>query len=293
MSTKFLFSKATFGSIFLTMLLVCNSWQTVQAQSKPFTLGDVLTGLQSKSNEMATAQKNEFITKRIQELGVSFLLTPEIETELRNAAASPELIAAIKNAKKGKESAAGTNYELGLAYGKKGQYDLAITEYNKAIELDPFYVSAYHSRGIAYNKKKEYDLAITDYNKAILLDANYARIYVNRGLAYNNKNQHDQAIVDYNKAIELNPNFAIAYFSRGYAYHNKKQYDKAITDYTKAIELNPQDAFAYFNRGFSYHSKADYDRAIADYRKALEINPNIEYAKINLERLLELKQQKQ
>ena len=45
---------------------------------------------------------------------------------------------------------------------KRGQYDNAIEDFNKAIALDPNYVSAYINRGAAYGKKGQYDNAIED-----------------------------------------------------------------------------------------------------------------------------------
>ena len=54
----------------------------------------------------------------------------------------------------------------GNTYFEKGDYDQAISEYSKAIELDPKLAVAYYNRGNAYYKKGEYDYAWTDINKA-------------------------------------------------------------------------------------------------------------------------------
>jgi tetratricopeptide (TPR) repeat protein len=47
--------------------------------------------------------------------------------------------------------------------------------------------AAYNNRGIAYGEKGEYDRAIADYNRAIQLDPKLAFAYNNRGNAYNHK----------------------------------------------------------------------------------------------------------
>ena len=52
------------------------------------------------------------------------------------------------------------------------------------------------------------DKAITDFSKAIELNPKDADAIYNRGNAYRIKGQFDKAISDYNKAVELNPRFA-------------------------------------------------------------------------------------
>jgi tetratricopeptide (TPR) repeat protein len=52
------------------------------------------------------------------------------------------------------------------AYKEKGQYDKAISDYNKAIEINPRLVEAYNNRGLAYFYKREYDKAWDDVHKA-------------------------------------------------------------------------------------------------------------------------------
>jgi tetratricopeptide (TPR) repeat protein len=164
-------------------------------------------------------------------------------------------------------------YEEGLALHRKGKWDKAIVDYNKALELNPQYTDAYYNRGICYYKKDEYDKAIADYKKVLELDPQYANAYYGLALTYEAKGEHDKAIADYNKVLELNPQDADGYCTRGIAYGAKGEYDKAIADYNKALELNPQYAYAYKHRGNAYRNKGEYDKAIADYYKAVWWEP--------------------
>jgi tetratricopeptide (TPR) repeat protein len=172
-----------------------------------------------------------------------------------------------------KSKEAKSYFDRGLAYYKTGQYDEAISEYTKVIEINPKVAEAYGNRGLAYGRKGQYDLAIADFNKAIEINPKVAEVYGNRAIAYGRKGQHDLAIADFNKVIEINPRDAIAYGSRGIAYRTKGQHDLAIADFNKAIEINPRDAIAYRNRGIAYGMKGQHDLAIADFNKAIEINP--------------------
>jgi Flp pilus assembly protein TadD len=53
--------------------------------------------------------------------------------------------------------------------------------------------------------------AISDYTKALEINPRDAEAYYNRGIAYGEKGQYDEAISDYNKALEINPISAEAY----------------------------------------------------------------------------------
>jgi tetratricopeptide (TPR) repeat protein len=168
-------------------------------------------------------------------------------------------------------------YFRGNAYLTKRDYDHAITDYDKAIQLKPDYADIYNNRGVSYYLKSDYDRAMADYDQAIQLNPDYAKAYNNRGNAYDDKGDHDHAIADYNTAIQLQPDYVNAYYNRGNAYYNKGDYDRAISDYTEAIQLQPGDAEAHNNRGNAYDNKGDFDRAIADFDQAIQLKPD--YAK--------------
>jgi len=110
---------------------------------------------------------------------------------------------------------------------------------------DNFYSArAYYNRGHAYAEQKKYDLALSDYNKAIELDPKYVKAYNGRGNAYSDQKKYDLAIADYTQAIELDPKDVKAYNNRGRVYVFQKKYDLAIADFSKVIELDPKFAFA-------------------------------------------------
>lgn len=120
-------------------------------------------------------------------------------------------------------------------------YDKAIEDYTKAIELNPNFADAYYNRGLAWVaiKEKEYDKAIKDYTKAIELKPDYADAYYNeRGLAWKAKGKYKEAINDYTDAIKIKPDFANAYYNMGLA---RKEYnddpEKIKQEFEKYLEL--------------------------------------------------------
>ena len=161
----------------------------------------------------------------------------------------------------------------GVAKGESGDYQGAIADLDKAIEINPQLTEAYLNRGIAKGTSDDYLGAISDFDKAIELNPQYAEAYYNRGIAKGDSGDYQEAIADYNKAIELNPRYAEAYNNRGIAKMNSGDYQEAIVDYNKAIELDPQDAGAYYSRGIAKYGSDDYQEAIADFDKTIVLNP--------------------
>ena len=154
-------------------------------------------------------------------------------------------------------------------YCEKGDYELGIAEYSKAIVIDPLDEAGYNNHGLAYLAKKEYDLAIADFDAAIRINPGIWVAYENRDKAYIGK---------YDAAISLDPTSVESYLSRGYTYYSMGEHDVAITDYTAAIGLDSTNAESYNCRGLSYHTKREYDLAIADYSTAIELASDSELA---------------
>jgi Flp pilus assembly protein TadD len=174
----------------------------------------------------------------------------------------------------------------GHAYNELHQYDKALADFTKAIELAPKNVTVWSNRGYAYLELHQYDKAIADYSKAIELDPKMAAAWNNRGYAYLELHQYDKAIADYSKAIELDPKDAAAWNNRGLAYQEFHQYDKAVADHTKAIELDPKKVAAWTSRGVAYMRLREYDQALADKNKAVALEPTNLNAQNNLAWLL-------
>lgn len=123
-------------------------------------------------------------------------------------------------------------------------------------------------KGIDYLKKEKWDMAITEFNKAIASGADYIYAYANRGLAYVEKGKYDAAISDYNQTLKINPGSAPAYNKRSFAYYRKGDYNQAVSDAAQAININPNYADAYYNRGLARYFNRQYKEALADIEKA-------------------------
>ncbi|MDE0397841.1 MAG: tetratricopeptide repeat protein [Candidatus Poribacteria bacterium] len=156
----------------------------------------------------------------------------------------------------------------GIDYRKDAKLDLAIKDFDKAIELNPEFAEAYNNRGNAYDNKGDFDKAIVNFNTAIKFKSDFVEAYVNRGVAYGKRDEFNKAINDFTTAIDLDPSHAGAYFNRGNPYLLKGDFERAIENYDTAIKLNPDDAQSYCHRGLARLNLKEWDKAEVDLTAA-------------------------
>ena len=112
-----------------------------------------------------------------------------------------------------------------IKYMQQGNYNAAIKLLDEALKitLNPGYVI--HDRGMVYLNKGEFDKAIIDFTKAIEMNPNekkfIAQCYNDRGVAYFLSGQYEKSWQDVQKAVSLgynvNPEFIAALKNEGYS----------------------------------------------------------------------------
>jgi tetratricopeptide (TPR) repeat protein len=127
-----------------------------------------------------------------------------------------------------------------VRYAEKGQYDLAIKEIDTQLESPTRATSLYvlyNDRGEIHRWQGQYEMAVADYKKALEIKPDFYIAWNNLGLTYTGMKDYEQAITCLNKALEINPTFALTYYNRGLVYERLKENDKAADDFRKAKEL--------------------------------------------------------
>jgi tetratricopeptide (TPR) repeat protein len=155
---------------------------------------------------------------------------------------------------------------------------------SKAIALRPDYEAAYFSRGYVLSQLDYFKEALNDYNKYIEIDPYYANTYNNRALIKSdNFNEDSSALADYDKAISLNSKEFVFYLNRGSLKRRKLlDYPGALNDLNTAVKLAPEFPACYFIRGnIKYFGLKDLSGAISDYDQAISLNKDFAEAHHN------------
>jgi len=99
--------------------------------------------------------------------------------------------------------AKGTAYVKGRELFLNKDYDAAIEQFNKVIEMDDKYVEAYYLRAKCYSALKKNEEAVKDFSKAIELDPGNRSAYLGRSSAYKAMGKLPQAKSDALKASKI------------------------------------------------------------------------------------------
>jgi len=126
-------------------------------------------------------------------------------------------------------------YRMALIYVLESEFEEAIAEFDKAIELNPSNPDYHNDKGIALYELGKYEEAIAEFDEAIELNPNNPLYHNNKGVALEKLGRYQNAIEEYNKAIEL-------------ALYELQMYQDAIEEYNKAIELNPNNPSYHKNK---------------------------------------------
>ena len=173
---------------------------------------------------------------------------------------------------------------LANSYSLDKQYDKAIDNYLKALELTvfdfPMKSLILSGLGGVYYKIGLHEEAIKALIKSIELNPNYKFTWTDLGKAYNDSGQYKKAIDSFLKSIEIDPapNYSNTWGMLGGAYYNDGQYGKSINALLKSLELN-SDNYNWGTLsilGNSYYKNGQYDEAIDSSLKSIELAPNVD-----------------
>ena len=136
-----------------------------------------------------------------------------------------------------------------------GKDDSAAKDLTRAIELGINTPEIFVTRGSCYSGV-DANRALADFNRALELDPNYGTAYNNRGMIYFDQKDYQRAIADFNRAVELGSDLTSAFNNLGLCYYQLGDYDKAIDCYNRALSVNYNYQPAIQNMQVAYEAKA-------------------------------------
>lgn len=169
-----------------------------------------------------------------------------------------------------------TSSEEKLAEGRtlmqQGKFRDAIQPLNAAIDADDKNYEAFNSRAVAYFELKDYENALLDYERAIQLNPDFYKPYYNRAKLKTARGETDAALKDYAEAIRRSPDMSDIYLDRGQLFANSGNLTSALSDFNQAIQLDSKNSLAYFNRGNIRFQQEEFAEALDDFTQTVQLD---------------------
>ena len=177
----------------------------------------------------------------------------------------------------------------GLAFSEAGEtealkknYKKAETYFNKALSIAENHDTLFE-RGKARNYLNDYQAAIKDLSRAIELRSEISRYYYWRARSYNALKEYQKAAIDIKKARSLDPfdSYVHSHINwmtkrlvhEGYQFNSNQKFKQAVDKYTLALDLSPQIAINYDRRSRAYVGLHKMEEALVDIKTAIRLDP--------------------
>lgn len=139
-------------------------------------------------------------------------------------------------------------------------FGTCIDTLSEVIKEDRSHKLALAARGAAHMRSGNHAEALSDFDRALAVDPDYARGYHLRGLAHEVRGDDEDALADFSRAIDLAPEYAAAYNSRATLYAKMGRMEEAHEDMqmmTHFTESNIQSFANENNVWRSHHLKVE------------------------------------
>jgi adenylate cyclase len=164
----------------------------------------------------------------------------------------------------------------------KRSVEYAIQLFEKAIELDSRYASAYAGCSSAYGqmyqliaREERYrELAQELSFKALMYDNNLSEAYRAMGLSYFLWGKLDEATASCTKAVEIDPDDFIAHWTLGRIYFTEGRLEQALKLFRRVAEIKPSFYAGHLDVAQTCTSLGLDEEAAVVNRRLLEIMPN-------------------
>lgn len=168
--------------------------------------------------------------------------------------------------------------DLGAAYLEQGKYEIALSEFNEATEIDPSYAPAYNGLGLLYAALGEDAKAETSYKRSIELQPKNSESHNNYGGFLCSRKRYDESIKHFLEAVK-NPLYGtpnLAYANAGICSARKNDVTNAEIYLNKALQIEPLTHSAATQLAEIQFKRGDAITAKQTLQNALVARPNAE-----------------
>jgi serine/threonine protein kinase/cytochrome c-type biogenesis protein CcmH/NrfG len=131
------------------------------------------------------------------------------------------------------------HYNLAIQYYMQQMYSQAIEEYNRVIDLDPFFGAAFNGLAYIYSETHDFEKAIEYAKRYAVVSPQNADPYDSMAEIYFGMGKLSDSVQSYRHAIQIKPTFFAAYYRMAYVLALLNNYDEALATIDDMIKVAP------------------------------------------------------
>jgi tetratricopeptide (TPR) repeat protein len=163
---------------------------------------------------------------------------------------------------------------LGEIYQDLGQYDVAESYLQKALELDTAGLAvadAFRNQGLLYSRQGYYEDAIQPYQAALQNAPNYSYVAAELALNYSQLGEAEKAIEVLSSTLERNPSDPLLLFELGRIYVRTGNPERAYEYYNRCLDIDKDNRFCLSFLGRLQRDDGDYASAASNLERAIAL----------------------
>ncbi len=178
---------------------------------------------------------------------------------------------------------AAESYQVGVSYLRQQRFDLALAQFDEALEADARYADAINAKGVIFTHQGQLDEALAQFEKAAAIDPGQGGFRLNISLVYHLQGDHQRAEAIYAQLIAEDSAYdglldfiadvgaADEHYQLAVSYMQQEEFDRAIDRLDQALRADPEMGHAYNTKAVALAHKGEFDRAYAMLEKAAEL----------------------
>ena len=174
-------------------------------------------------------------------------------------------------------------YSMGLVKFREQDFDEAVENFKKTLELNHFHENARAAiENVAKNKfnegnnsyrRRDFEGALEAYMEVLKIDESFYRAHYQLGVIQAKMGDRTTAINHYQKALDIAPDFYKGYYAMALSQKANSDMQGALSSLESAIKINPGYDKAYGAMGDIYIEDKNYEKAIAILNTSIQVNP--------------------
>jgi len=160
-----------------------------------------------------------------------------------------------------------------------------VTLFQHAVAVTSENYFAYNTLGTGYVARGQFDTALVQFDRAIEILPEFSSSHYNRGVALSALGRHEEALAAFAEAERLGHGHSMCQLGIGMTLVEMGKYEDAVAPLESVIEVDPTSFEAIVSLAKAHAAMAAYDEAVRHYRRALELRPTAQLPMIALARL--------